>query len=1198
MDLTPSQRDAIETRGGNLLVSASAGSGKTEVLTRRVVSLLSDLPNPCTIERVLVLTFTKAAAAELRLRIAQMLRTESEVCGDERLRAHLRLQGLLLDAADIGTIDAWCGRIVREHFDAANIDPAFRILNDEESALFRRDVLEGLMTALFARTHPLSAAAYDWIARHRPPHAQFLRAMVERLNRFRANLSDPDAWFAAVRTAHDADDEALRMDAERRLATAVRTDLRTQVVQVDALLERRPDRWVSVYAQQLRVWEQLLAEGTSLEQVLADIHEYSFAPRGQLTDTAREVKDGWYKRYLRTRWDVGRVRDAIEDGPETAAFTRFLLALERDYQERLEAAKRRAGAYEFADILFRALRLVQTPDNDVVERLRRRYDHILVDEYQDTSPLQVALLEAVTRSSPGNRFMVGDVKQSIYGFREADARLFTALAESLRAGRRDGRLLPLADNFRSHPDVLAVVNALFETLFSLPFGGSDYGPDERLTARRAEPDNASLRNTARVVLRVLEPDDGAGDDRALERIEHEAVWTAREIKRLLERGTQVPQRNPDGSTSLRPLVPDDITILLRAARGNAFNVAGILRDAGIACSINGRESLFEYVEVIDVRNVLALLANRYDAIALAAVLRGPAIRLASAELLAIRHSAPQASLWDALGHFCRLHPNDPLTGRLLRLTAQLRRWRQAARHRELADVLRQIVRESGILAHARGLRRGVQRVAAIQALVSTAVDFGRRPGASLASFVAYLDDLTEQNLAADTPIAAVPDSVRIMTIHAAKGLEFPVVFVLNAGAAFNKRSSNEALQLDTEDGLGVRFDNRERCRKQTSAIHFVVRRQVRLRECEENLRLLYVATTRARELLYVVGTVDARRSQRWGAALVVQGRPLPIDLVGATCMLEWLLRAHAALGHDDVNGALRVEFDTTEAETDRAPRPDVRPAVGDAPPTAAADRSDATRSGPLTTADRSWVARVEARLLARLDPSASQLPAVMSVSALKARALEDADAPATLGPGADVLGTPTFISEQTVDGRTIGTNVHRYLEHVAPVAFRATDGVVAERDRLLAAGVLDPQGAALLPLEDLQWLAASEVGEMLATFESGLRREVPFVYSIPHETSADVQLLRGVIDVLITTEQDVILIDYKTDRPTSESDFERRRSAYTVQMKAYALAAGRILQRPVRRAILCFTARRAIADVPPITSLEELLGLERSLESL
>jgi ATP-dependent helicase/nuclease subunit A len=1191
MKLTETQAAVITHRGSNLLVSASAGAGKTEVLARRCVALLSDPAQPCGIEQLLVVTFTRAAAAELRVRIARMLRDQAANVPSGELRRHLRRQEMLVPAAEIGTIDAWCGRIVREHYAAAGVDVRFTTLSDEDARLLRTETLDELFTWIYAAADPLADEARVWLARAAAPGDEFLRALLHSLNRFREHLVNPGIWFERQRELCAGDDSAAL------LAAALAEECTFQHQQLSALLSARAATDVPSellpYRDQLVLWQRALGDPAALLNVVAEIAAFKLPKPGRGRTEApevTEVRKRWLGTRLQETWAPKSVQAILAHGPAAAAHAATLLRLEQVYHDRLFAAKQQRAAYEFGDVLRFALDLLGQPTaggerepNDIARRLQHRYAHILVDEYQDTSPVQVEILRLVTRTEPGrsNRFMVGDVKQSIYGFREAEPRLFSALADAYEGGQSAGRVAYLSDNFRSHADLLSTLNELFTRLFDRRLGGTAYAQREWLQPGRAaqEIPNPLLDGQPRVTVHVLEQsprrgrpdDDDAADGQDVELIEREAQLAANEIQRLLRTGVQIPERGPDDRVALRPLHLADIVILLRSAVHAAAQVARVLRDNGIACATGGRESMLEVVEVRDVCNVLALLTNRRQDIPLAAYLRSPLVGLSAGELLDVRTACDRRGVdyYTAVEHYRRTRPAPALAAKLDAALAQLDEWNRVAREAELPALLRRIFRDSGLPLFAAARRDGAQRVGLLRALQNYAAAFASAGQGNVDDFATYLEQLAAEEIQPASLAPGHEDAVRILTIHGAKGLEFPVVFLLGAGTKFNARSRSEALQCDAQVGFGLRLSDYPARATLRSARHYLLAHQIAQSELEEELRLLYVAVTRARERLIIVGHATPGGWDTLRQTYADRAAPPPlITRLNVANRLEWLLLAAASL--PETTRTRLIDVRTQPAAEILVPEPGTT-SVSPQP-------VDATWQSE----DEAWVREGYRLLSTDVGSVLADFPAVMSVSALKEHAARSltADRPRVLNTAGQPLASPAFASGGAgPDGREFGTACHRFLELADFQRLGAEAEVAAQTTAFVAAGRLTPAQAALLSPGDIVWLAGTPEGRLIATGPV-VRREVPFVYALPLDVGNERTIIRGVIDCVVETPAGLVIFDYKTDAVRDEADFATRLAGYTVQIQLYARAAGAIFTRPVVRAALAFLRLRRVVDVP------------------
>ncbi|GMU83640.1 MAG: ATP-dependent DNA helicase [Planctomycetota bacterium] len=1196
MTPTDRQRAAIETDGLALLVSASAGSGKTEVMARRCIRLLAQGSPRIRVDQLLVVTFTRAAAAELRARIGRMLREEAARATGET-RGHLRLQAALLDTAEIGTFDAWCGRLVRDNFHAAEIDPAYAVLSPEQAGLLRERVLEELLESLYAGTVPLSGPMQEWVRRHVRPSDEFLREAIRATSAHFDHLIDAESWVARQREAARLDDDATATAARGILADAVRRECRFQLAELPAVIERmasEPGRAVVAdYREALLSLERALAAPASIETAVGMLEGRLGLRKPRVEEPDKSTIQELRKRWLQGRFDAWSrevIAGILATAGEARRWVGLLVELAMRYRDALRAEKSRRAAYEFGDIQRAALRLLGRPGKsgvleptELALALRGRYEHILVDEYQDTSPVQAELVRLIARHEPGrgNRFLVGDLKQSIYGFREAEPRLFAELAEAMRGGRVEGRVLPLADNFRAHTGVLEPLNAWFERLFDSQLGGTRYDADARLVAMRAEIANPTLDGAPRVEVHIVdtraeasgekgeetgeasngdEPRQGDGGEMPLERIEREALIAAGRLQALINGGARVPERGADGELRLRPLRWSDIVILLRSARGNAALLAAALRHEGIPCAAIGRESMLDCVEVGDLRTILTLLRCRRQDLALAAYLRSPLVGLTVGELMQIRAAAEHGDFFERLTAFQNSDGDRGLRMRIAAALGRIDRWREASRTRGLPELVAMILREGGFYSFAEALPGGQHRVAMLRAVERYARECGDAGLHDPAEFADHLDELELEGFSPAGGSAPDGDVVRIMTIHAAKGLEFPVVLLLGAGAEFSRRGRHGAVLLDESLGVGLSFFDYPDRRDVVSAAYPVLRQSAEARELEEEMRLLYVAATRARERLVIIGHGDGERYAAMKLRFEDGSAPSLLDRLTARSMLEWVLLAAAATGEKGVlvethDGSLRPREIQTNRDADE-PLPS------------------------LDDAELAWLDAAERLLTAEPDLRLARTAAAVSVSAAK----RAADPSSWRAEATAPLALPAFAEQSgATDGRPLGTAVHRFFQLCDIRRFDSEGAVAAEIDRLRLSAALPAEEAGLIPVADVAWFGGTDLARAIVASAATLERELPFVAALPTADRRDFVLLRGKVDCLFDTPAGLVFVDYKTDRCRDDADFAARVAMYTRQIQLYARSISTIRGRPVASAHLVFLRHRCIhaADTSP-----------------
>ncbi|MBL8879714.1 MAG: UvrD-helicase domain-containing protein [Phycisphaerales bacterium] len=1196
------QQAAIDHRDSSLLLSASAGSGKTEVLARRCVSLLVDRERHVDITRLLVLTFTRAAAAELRTRIGRSLRAELEKTPDGALRDRIARQIALLDSAEIGTIDSWCQRLVREHSAQLGVDPQFATLSEHEHLILRRAGLDALFETIYRADDEVAAAARDWIGRSIEASDRALREMVDRLNVYREHLIDPERWFAAQRAAAGASENAARADATRQIVDEIARECREQVEELATI---RNCDGIAEYREMLSGVLTRVKSGEEVGVICNDIarHRWPRKANGSAPDVLREqIKKIWHGRRLRELFDPRAIEHMIADQPAVNARIAVLIDLESRFAAQLWRLKHARNAYAFADIQRLALRLLKDDAAGELQpstlslALREHYEHVLIDECQDTSAVQMALLRLVTRShSPRtNCFMVGDVKQSIYGFRQANPRLFAEIMRDFDRDPRTGKLLHLTSSFRSHALLLEALNRLFEPLFDDSFGGTTYASHEQLRAERDEIDNSALDGRSRISVYLLtvggdakqattdtsadETDDDRADpdsvDAEDDRMEREARFIARQIKSALP-ATMIPDRDGAGRLALRPARLSDFAILLRSAKANAVKVATTLREEGVNAATVGREDFIDTTEGHDLLAALRVIVNPAQDLALAAYLRSPLAGLGERCLLEIRRTCAAGDFYSACRAYRSSGSNPEFREQIDAALCQLEAWVRAARDEDVAKLADRVLRDTQYelfclgtsLDHPRIAPRGPRRVATLTALREFIRAFASGPHGDVASFVAFVDQLEELDEFPQSTVLAGDDAVRIMTIHQAKGLEFPIVVLAGAGARFNDVSSRSALLCDENVGIALREIDYTRRREVISAAHRVAARRRRAHDREEELRLLYVAATRAREALWIVGHGKAEfpaTPAPIGTKVAISG----YARVNAGTMLDWVRMSLTRIESDSIDRLFAVKTHDLSG-----------PQAGAAEPLAAEQTVLSRRDDDAD--HREWI---DSAVRSITLPLANSKPAVISVSELKslARAAPDEERATPLDDFEPELARPAFATKSAPDGRLLGIAVHRFFQHADLTLIATADDVTRELNRLAVAGVMAVDEAALVDPADIAWLGQSVLGRLLSAHSARLRREVPFVLLLEDDAVLgtrrweDALLTRGVIDCLIDLPDRVILVDYKTDRIRDEEIWQARIAAYGAQLSVYAEAIRRIFDKPVEQAWLAFISERRV----------------------
>ena len=1221
---------------GNVIVTAGAGTGKTRTLVERCLARILDPAHPCGLDRLLVVTFTDAAATEMRRRIRERLAQEELT---QPGNAWIAEQGAQVDTAAIGTLHGFCARLVREHFHELALDPDLAVLDEGRTAVLRHEVLSALVNRRYADSSPRGEAFRDLVSRLGRGSDGPVAELVLRLHDQARARPDPGHWL------------------DRQIALWATAGPDRWLTQIVPELERWRAEW-RIELSSLRPRHPLLAELADL----FDRNEPLGSPpviAGFLREAAAFGKRGrWPRGETAFRKPVeGLLKEAAgflealgEDQPgsvlradweQVCGPMRALLELTCEFDGDFARARREAAAVDFSDLEHLALELLE--DNEgrpsaLARELRERFDHVLVDEYQDINAVQDRLLTALSREgSEANRFLVGDLKQSIYGFRLADPRLFRGCIERSHADG-SGTVIPLQANFRSHPAILDFVNEVFAGLMRPEVGGVDFDESSRLLPGDPDRPWPEADPPVEVLLCAREADDpsspgideggeGAADATSLDATEREATSVAARLRQLHQEGLAV--REATGET--RPVRWSDMVVLLRSPSGKAEAYAKVFEQAGVPLTA-ARTGLFRAIECLDLLNLLRLLDNPLQDLPVLAVLRSPLVGMEVNELALIRLHERSGDFWTALRRFAQT-PSDtcePLPGtetasgsmdaaelaslaraarsKAVRFLHRHARWRDLARQTSLSECLEIALAETRYEDWLLTQPRGSQRRANVRRLLDLARDFDQFQRQSLHRFLRFVEAQQEAEFDPEPAAAEGIDAVRLLSIHKSKGLEFPVVVVANLGGRFNETDLRQPMLLDEALGLCPSVDLADPPRRHPTLPLLLARRRQAADLRGEELRLLYVAFTRASQKLLLAGTAGRRTAvpaEAPEASLAIPNKTgkladgketTPPETEGFrrdTCPALPLRRLREARSPLDWLLPLLEYWTGDPAWLDR---PEGRCAhFAWRAPTAEAtlleqpggDRPGASAT-PAPLMDALAMAHAQA-CFTYLHQAATHEPAKSSVTVLRKRALEDEserEARVLFHPArSDAF--PALRLEP--DGKSLsaaerGTAHHRFLQFAALDRLASQPDIAEQAAALVAAGRLGSEEATALDLSALAAFGRSPLADRLREPGVEVRRELEFTLRLSPADGAALALptrtglaedegivVQGVVDVAALTDTGIWLLDFKTDAVTATSLAEKV-AAYTPQLALYALALSRIFERPVTGAWLHFLA--------------------------
>ena len=1227
---TTEQQQVIDLRNRNILVSAAAGSGKTAVLVERIVKIITDKNHPVDIDHLLIVTFTNAAAAEMRERIGNAIeKALDEQPGNE----HLLRQLTLIHNAQITTIDSFCLYVVRNHFHEIDLEPNFRIGDEGELKLLREDVLGRVLEQNYEEPSEAFSDFVEGYASGRTDAA--LNEMILQLYEFSRSYPWPEKWLDSFVGAYRIETRE-ELDRAEWLAPLtenicfVLKDCEQLLKQALAITQQDdgPDMYEKAVRSDLEKYESLskLTSFCELSVALSDIkYDRLASSRGfegnpdklelvkSLREQAKDVVKKLCKQYFFCSPEM-----MIEQLERTEPMLEEVVRLTKQFADEFAAAKRRKNLVDFHDVEHFALQILVDEETEkakkTAEEFRDTFEEIMIDEYQDSNEVQETLLRSISREERGenNIFMVGDVKQSIYRFRLARPELFMKKYDSYSLEESTTQRIDLHKNFRSREEVLTCTNDIFYKIMARSLGNVEYDAEAALYPGASYPVSADFIPE---ILLADSNDELLEDTELTDKKTLEAKIVAEEIKHLMK--TQ--QVTDKAAGTLRAAHYSDIVILLRSLSGWADSLVEVLNGNGIPAHTVSSTGYFSTVEVQTVLSMLRLLDNPRQDIPMAAVLRSPMAGLTDEELAVLRledgsvpfHEAVlelaeglyeedgQKEISDSEADRKQGRNADEKTENHIEITAhrkllkfykKYKQLRQLVPDTPIHELIEIILRETGYGHYVAAMPAGNRRTANLNMLLEKAAAYEKTSYKGLFHFVRYIDELQKYDVdfgEADM-VGENEDVVRIMSIHKSKGLEFPIVIVSGMGKNFNKQDTRSKMVLHPELGIGLDYmDGKKRIKSPTIAKKAIAK-QIDLENLGEELRVLYVALTRAKEKLILTGTLkDAAEKlefYRQQANLSkAADRPLSyLTREGASGYLDWILPAVLSYGDKyPVRIVEAAELVLDEVENQLEQNEDLTERIEE-----------------IEAADTQLVGQLKQRFSQRYPYQVDVLRKnKYSVSELKHRAMRErfeAEQEETVPAFLEEPVTPTiplFIQrEESVEQETAnrgalrGTAVHRVMECYD---FASEKSVQEQMEAMEKEEKITADMRALVKEQTVADFVSSETGKRMALAQrmGALYREKPFVMGFTEEElenygfgadsntdsceniyektdsdqekeeqkrirhEEDLTLIQGIIDVFWIEKDGIVLLDYKTDRVQQAKELIDR---YETQLKLYA----------------------------------------------
>jgi len=1177
---TESQRAAIENRGGALLISAAAGSGKTKVLVERLMSRVTGSEKPADIDKFLVITYTKAAAAELRSRILDEINDRLAAEPENR---RLSRQSSLVYKAPISTIHSFCSGLLRENAQLLGISPEFRVMEGDESDIVRLRVLSEVIDDWYERMDKGFALLVDTMAAGRDD--QRLPQLALDLHAKLKSHPYPEKWAA---------ERLYELEKCKSVTDAADTSWGRSIMDWAVSCA---EYWVKTFggAARLVYGDETIAAayGESFSETLKTLDRLLAALKGGWDGACESLPIPFPKlKALRgystsVTVEVKRVRELckkameklteifdcasyelLEDIGAVLPAVKALFSIAFDFDRAYSEEKARLKALDFSDMEHLAIKLLTDESgapSDKAAEISQRFEEIMVDEYQDANEIQDIIFRALSRDEK-NLFMVGDVKQSIYRFRLADPTIFLRKYASFRdakdANEGEPRKISLQDNFRSRKNVLDAVNFVFENIMSQAFGEMDYTQRERLNYGKTDyPESV---DTA-FELDLIEIPKSEDEETEFDKTEIEAAFVARRIRELIDGGMLV-----SGSGGLRRLDYGDIAILLRSVKGKSEVFVEALRAENIPFETDKGGEFWSRTEIAVMVSLFSVIDNPRQDVPLISVLRSPLFGFTPDELAEIRAADRDSDFYTAL---IKSSATSEKCSGFLSLLNELRLTASDIPSDAFVWHVLTLTNAPAIFGAMSG---GAERKANLIALLELARQFEGAGYKGLFGFVNQLKRLMERG--GEPPVSSATgggNTVTITSIHKSKGLEYPVVFIADTGKRFNRDDTKKQLLIHSGLGVGPKRLDLGRGIEYTTLPRMAIARRMTDELLAEELRVLYVAMTRAREKLIV--TCASKNSER----LIERLRPAaaapiaPQFLSECSSMAEWLILC----------ALLRKESSALPgAETAHLPESadspwDIRYITPETYAAKQAVTGDGENAAVSAEADETEISEIERRLSFRYAyEAATRLPSKLTATGLKGRFL-DKEAAQEAGnlekpEKKYAFDRPRFIEEDTpLTGVERGIALHLVMQYIDYGKCGSIEDIAGEIRRLCERKFITEKQAKAVPPGKIHAFFTSALGQEVLNADSILR-EFKFSLLVPAseyfpDAEGEKILLQGVVDCCIEKQGELTVIDFKTDYVTKETLSERAES-YKPQITAYAKAMESITGKPVKRRILYF----------------------------
>lgn len=1211
---TDKQLKAITTSGCNVLVSAAAGSGKTAVLVQRIIEKITATDGP-DVDRLVVVTFTKAAAAEMKQRIREAL---DKLLVEQPENDRLLRQITLVHNAPITTIDSFCLNIVRNYFTDIDIDPGFRTADEGEIKLLENDVMEDMLEEYYAKK---DEAFYDFVdAYGSGRNDSNIVDIILKLYKFARSYPYPEEWFeSCLLTYQTENEEALKNNPAVRY---LYEDIRRCFMDYDrqyGILEQvcAGPQGPFMYEEAVRsdhAGIKMILEADNLAEMSRRIRLLSFDTLGRSRSKdvseekkayVKQVRDGYKAFVTKTLKQKVFIRDfdeMVKDVRDNLPAVKMMTELAKDFFNRMQKEKRERNIIDFNDMEHLALNvLVKKTENGIEytkasDDLSEYYSEILIDEYQDSNMLQEVILTAVSKGrydeQKNNIYMVGDVKQSIYKFRLACPKLFIEKYDSYTSSDSPKVKIELQTNFRSRENVLECTNDVFKRAMNPEFAEIVYDEKARLNPgfeypKCTIPGAVSFEENPETVIRLIDTlqEENENGEETAEKTAAQLEISDREIEAAAVADIVADLINPkeDGSfyavydkneeQGYRPIRYSDIVVLTRAVSGWADTFVDVLMNRGIPAYCDSSEGYFDVREVKLLLSYLSVIDNPLQDIPMAAVLLSFFGGLTTEELTGLRmaDSSKSESLYTAM--------KESEDERIVSFLTRLNDFRNKAELLTVSDLLWELMYDTGYYDYVGTMPAGAQRQANLDMLLSKAAAFEKTSYSGLFQFLRYIERLQkfEVDFAEASVLGENENLVRVMSIHKSKGLEFPVVILAGMGKQINQMDSRGEVIIDTEFGVGTNVVHLDKRTKNATFIKSAVARKLVRESISEELRVLYVAMTRAREKLFMTGIAkdSAKKLGEWQQiAQELDASYYPYSYEASMSSYFDMVMPAACVNEEQLKGKFSIECIAANQVVKENRSEGAQPSHSEAESSESAADESAGALPKEQTADG----------FVELPPyKYADVPVIkpkVTVSELKKQHMQEdiqEEILEELKPVLDVkedVPVPKFIAgeQKELYGSSRGTAYHRVLECMEYDIEPEKEAVSAFLDRITKEGKITKNQAESVRVTDIVKFLKSGLSRRIknAWLAGKMHREQPFVFIDDTNRENNGQLIQGVIDLYIEEDDGYILVDYKTDRVSQKGKAGEQEliDKYAVQLEYYKKALSQLTGKNVKEKII------------------------------